>query len=347
MKIKILVVLAVVTCLIPFYHQNKVQAAGSGGLFATITPSSSTPTVGQTITLALHVFDVFCQAPQNENSYYSETPSCNPGYTYTEEHPNWSMGIAVSGSGNNLSSSKFTPDHAGNAQVSLSSSVAEAKSVTVTNNGGVLGTKSITYTVPASSNPTTTKKAASPTPTPPPPVVNLPATLTPESIQIDGKAVTADQKVTVQSDKAMELSGKTVPNGVVSLYVFSEPKKYTVTADKDGNWTYAVKGLEPGEHHIEAEVTDPATNKTSTRGTILSFAVQAAPVIKTAVTPQKINKSSDTKPLIAVATLLALLALIAGYLWFFKRDLLNKLFKKKNSTPPVAPPIDPPAQTKI
>jgi hypothetical protein len=188
------------------------------------------------------------------------------------------------------------------------------------------------------STPKTTTKNSTPTP---PQVVNPPAALTPESMQIDGKAVTPDQKVTMQSDKSMELSGKTVPNGVVNLYVFSEPKKYTVTADKDGNWTYEVKGLEPGEHHIEAEVTDPATGKTSSRAQVLAFSVVKAAATTTAV-PTQINatKKANTLTIVGavVGTFVLLAALTTAGLWKFKRNtfnaMLHRLHLKKESLPP-------------
>lgn len=79
--------------------------------------------------------------------------------------------------------------------------------------------------------------------------------------------------VSITENQQFTLSGKTVANGKVTLYIFSEPKKATITADENGQWSYTVSGMQPGDHRIETEVTHPETDKTSDRQEVLSFTV--------------------------------------------------------------------------
>jgi hypothetical protein len=327
---------------------NFASAAGAHNN-ARFTASRATATADNNSTITISVFvyaDAYlCANGQVRGSQYDcvNTGGGGEGTPYEEPSSGRNYAIALTGSGNTLSASTITTDSGGHATFTIKSSVAEAKTISLgTEPGtGALGSISVAFTAaPATSAPTpkTTTKSSTPTPEP---VVNPPAALTPESIQIDGKAITADQKVTMQSDKAMVLGGKTVPNGVVNLYVFSEPKKYTVTADKDGNWTYTVAGLEPGDHHVEAEVTDPTTGKTSSRAQVLAFSV-AKPVATTTAVPAQINSTEKSNTLkivgAAVGAVVLLAALTTAGLWKFKPNtfdaVLHRLHLKKESLPP-------------
>jgi hypothetical protein len=298
------------------------------------------------ITITVFVYDdaYLCANGQVRGSQYDcvNNGGGGEGTPYEEPVHGINFAIAVTGSGNTLSASSITTDSSGHAAFSLKSSVAEAKTISLgTEPGtGAQGSISVTFTAPTTaSSPKATAKSSTPTP---PPVINPPAALTPESIEIDGKAVTADHKVTMQSDKAMVLGGKTVPNGVVNLYIFSEPKKYTVTADKDGHWTYAVKGLEPGEHHVEAEVTDPTTGKTSSRAQVLAFSVVKPAATAATVIPKQADVASKSSRLVIAAEVvgaaLLLTAIAAASLWKFKPAtfdaILRRLGMKKESLPP-------------
>jgi hypothetical protein len=103
-------------------------------------------------------------------------------------------------------------------------------------------------------------------------------------LSVDGKALGKADTVVVPQDQALELTGTTVPHGKIMLYIFSEPQTATVAADEQGNWRYRIVGLTQGEHHIEAEVTDPATGTTTQRQNLLSIAV-TTPVADASIQP--------------------------------------------------------------
>lgn len=137
---------------------------------------------------------------------------------------------------------------------------------------------------------------------------------------IDGKTIKPTDKVSLASDEPLVLKGKTVPSGKVTLYVFSDPKKYTITADASGNWSYTVKGLAAGNHHAEIEVTDPATNKTSDRAKLLAFTVTATKqTAGRAATTTKSSKGGNIGFWISVAVVIAALGAIGFILWKRKK----------------------------
>lgn len=85
-----------------------------------------------------------------------------------------------------------------------------------------------------------------------------------------------NQKQEIQHSKDIVLSGTAAPNAVVTLYIFSDPQVTTVTADANGLWSYTVKGLVTGDHHVETEVLDPATNTKTKRINLTSFRIVSA-----------------------------------------------------------------------
>ena len=105
------------------------------------------------------------------------------------------------------------------------------------------------------------------------PTFETPATPALTSIKIAGETIQASEKVSVKAGVPIEIIGMTIPNGNITLYIYSSSATAKVVADDKGLWTYTVRGLSPGSHHIDAEVTDPASNKTSARKSILSFTI--------------------------------------------------------------------------
>ena len=97
-------------------------------------------------------------------------------------------------------------------------------------------------------------------------------------IQINGRSVSRSDKPTLEGDEKIVLSGKTFANGIVKVYVSSTMKTYETIANKEGNWKLIV-GLEKlaeGKHHIEVDVTDSVTNRTSPRSQVLTFKINMA-----------------------------------------------------------------------
>ena len=163
-----------------------------------------------------------------------------------------------------------------------------------------------TTSTPTATSPAQTPQAAKPTEP------------TLAAVTVAGETVDAQKPIMVPANKPLVLSGKTVPNGIVKLYIFSEPKTADVTADKDGNWSYEVKDLPAGDHHVEAEITDPTTNKTSERKNVLAFTVAAA--AEAPQNPATPTTRSDTPWYIGVIGGFALLGLAGGgfYYWWRK-----------------------------
>lgn len=172
---------------------------------------------------------------------------------------------------------------------------------------------------PAPVAPKPSQKPAAPAPsapTPAPAPVQAPVSV--EQVKLNSSLYSATaKKMEFHEGSGITFSGKTVPNAIVTLYVYSEPKKYVVTADKEGNWSYTVTGLEPGEHRAEVEATDPVTKKTSERKEIAKFIVKSA-VVNSPYESKDVAKQSDRSVLLSAITLITLLTIAVG-LALFKR----------------------------
>lgn len=324
---------------------DPVQAAGGAiyGVKFNASPSAGKADGASAVTIAVQAIWYRCSV-QVQNSPYE------PYYRYEEkagkcEAGGYGAGIeemvpasvkinfVVSGSGNILSATSVTTDGNGYATFTIKSSVAETKTIdayypTNSTPSGHIGSMNLTFSAPVAAAPKVLPKI----------VATVPAEVAPPAapvaeIIVDGSVVKLDEKPSIKQHEPLHLSGKTVPNGVVTIYVFSEPKKYTATADKDGNWSYEVTGLPAGDHHIEAEVTDPATGKTSPRAQVLAFSVvkstQPAVVSKAAPVYDTVGKNgSELSVMGIIAAGLALLGAAAvGCLWKFKPATFNKIFR--------------------
>jgi hypothetical protein len=243
---------------------------------------------------------------------------------YTGEYyynKNIKINISVTGSGNILSAKQVVTGSNGKASFTLKSKVA--------------GSKTVTAKIHASASKTVTFKTPEPDP-PAPPTVG--------EIKVGTQVVKTGQTVEMEYDQRLTLSGKTVAKGIVKLYVFSKPKTETVKADNKGNWSYNIQGLEAGKHRVEAEVTDPATDKTSKRKELLKFTVLAA---QTPVTAPVNDQSSDPStpiwiwPAVGVGLVMAGAGSYFGWRWWRKRALKThgEDFKAADNTPdkPIGP----------
>lgn len=142
----------------------------------------------------------------------------------------------------------------------------------------------------------------------------------------EGEEIESDTELAkFAENETITISGTTVANGEVNLYIFSEPQEASVVANNEGAWSYTIEDIEPGTHHVEAEVTDPATGATSDRTQVLAFEVvqseaSAQEEIPESVAPISEESSSSQLGLIlAVGTSVLLLALGLGGLILYRK----------------------------
>jgi LPXTG-motif cell wall-anchored protein len=269
-----------------------------------------------------------------KEAVYCSTANCQKA-TYAHAK------VSVSGSGNTLSSSIVYPDASGIGTFTLKSKAAGSKTVKLSNEAPSASYAETSKTVTFVAVPTTVpKKTTTPTTAPKttPKPVSAPKTPKLASVTIDNKAVDTNKPVEVAQNKPLVLGGKTVANGTVTLFIFSDPKTATVKADKDGNWAYSVTDLEPGDHHIESQVTDPASGKSSTRESVLAFTVKAV-AAPAATTPQVTPAKNSNSLLFMVGGGVVLLAAAGGGFWWRR---------KRKHTPSAGAPVgaqDKPTET--
>lgn len=161
------------------------------------------------------------------------------------------------------------------------------------------------------------------------------------SIEAAGKSVPVGTTFDIGTNDTLNITGKTVAKGEITLTIHSEPKTTKVTADASGKWTYSVAWLEPGSHYIEAAVTNPATKQTSATTKLLSFNVKGA----NGETSTKAKKSNNTIFIIGGALVL-LFAGIAGFMFLRKKKNVptdtpsddNQMPPVDNQTPTISGP---------
>lgn len=107
-----------------------------------------------------------------------------------------------------------------------------------------------------------------------PPSLPGPASPNLTGVLIDKKSVNLSKPIILSYGHQPTLSGTAVAGGTVHLYIFSKMKQATVIADSNGKWSYDLPRLPIGPHHVEAEVTDPITQKTSPRMTLVSMNIR-------------------------------------------------------------------------
>lgn len=300
----------------------KALAAGVAPYYLSLSTSSSSANAGGSkITVTAHAYALKCA----NLSVILEGESCTDGSTPSKSgRINYQLFITANDAtldGVQTEGGKYyvRTGEDGKAQFTVSSAAAGTRQVTVSTSvpSSENGPQSVSLTFKAvapapAPKPKTPAPAPAPAPTPEPPK-------TPEvaSMQVAGQDVADKNNITLESNKPFALAGKTVANGVVKLYIFSTPREATVTADANGNWTYTIEGLEPGSHHVEAEVTDPATQKTSARGTVLAFTVQEPQ--KTTETPLVSKKASNPWKLWAIGGVIVLAGAGGAWWWLKKR----------------------------
>lgn len=298
---------------------SPTSAAGISAYNATLTASANTATVGQSITFKVYTWDYKC----GQTGYSSNTQSgCGPygGVAGTEPTMGYST-ISASGSGSTLSTTLLETYGANNpGAFTLTSSAAGSKTVTVIDPWGApLASATVTFSSPVSSSPTpaaasspgtgsSVSHAATTASAPAQPAA--PAAPSVTQVQVEGKTISTAQPATVQVGQPLTLSGKTVANGTVTLYIHSKERTVTVKADKDGIWKYTITQLPVGNHHIEAQVTDPTTKQQSPKTSLLSFAIKPS---KNLAAVQPLKNQSNIWGAIAIPGVIALLILVAAF----------------------------------
>lgn len=301
---------------------GKTQAAGSGPQ-TEFTKSAGSATADNSSSITFTLFEFYYKCV---TGYNTGAETCSDGSTAQQKvgAKNLEYSIAVSGTGNTLGGTYTGPNGAptiktgddGKASFTLKSSVAESKTVTMyftelnDPNHAQNSKLDVSFSAPAAAKKTTPAPA-------PVEEVKSPDAPTTSAIEANGTAVAATDTITIKTNEGLTLKGTTVANGVVKLYIFSTPREVTTTADAQGNWSYAVFDLEAGSHHVEAEVTDPTTGKTSARATLASFTVEEPATLPPTLQQAKPKGNNLVWLLIAVAVVL-LAGGFAGW-WLWKR----------------------------
>lgn len=317
MKTKRLIIAFVSFFLVGFLILGSHSAvkAGGGGENVDISAAPTSLSVGQTTTINVFTYYYHCSDGNN----YLLSSDCTGSVT-GKSGARDALYISVSGSGNTLSTTMITTDSNGNGSATLSSSVAETKTVSVYEQslvtggqGSLVGSLVVTFTAaaaPVSSAPAATHVISHKTATvavTPVPAPNV------SQIEVGSQAVSSGKPVTVETRQPLVLSGKTVANGTVTLYIHSKLRTVTVKADKNGEWKYVVADLPVGSHHIDAQVTDPATKQESAKASLLDFTVKPSKRLALATTPKN---SFNPLGMIALPLVIALVVIgLAVFAW--------------------------------
>lgn len=319
-----------------------VFAGGTGGgPGVQFTASASSVTANGSSTITFTVYTLYYQC---DGQLWSEPVCASPTEVPIGDRD---ININISGSGNTTGGTHtnsyadpaVTTGSDGKAQFTLVSTVAESKTLkTHYREMGYSQASEKTLTVNFTQQQTSTPKTTTPKTTTPKPVEPTPPE-TPKvaTVTVDNQPVEQNKAISLSSDQPLTLTGTTVANGIVKLYIFSTLREVSVTADSTGKWEYRIEGLEPGAHHVEAEVTDPATNKTSSRATLAEFTVvEPVAQIATTSTPVKPAKKFPLVPVFAAVGLIVVGA--TGALWWFvlRKKHLNTLPTQDNGQTPSA-----------
>lgn len=185
-----------------------------------------------------------------------------------------------------------------------------------------------TATPPATAKPTTTTSTVIDTPK------SSLNTVEPVSgFTINGISDESEEITSLENGAPVVLSGTTIPNATIKLYIFSTPREATVQSDENGLWTYTITDLEPGDHRVEAVVTDTATDTASDRIELASFSIKSVAAIRE---PQE----NTVKTSISGMNLLVITS--AGLMVLFIAAITAIIIKRKRSARPKKPDTETP-----
>jgi hypothetical protein len=203
-------------------------------------------------------------------------------------------------------------------------------------------------TPPPSQSPNPTPPPPAPTPTPvapapvpPPPPNKPPQILTLDKAALNGEKFDTAKPVTIDVSKSITISGYTIANGVVNLTIHSVVRNEIARANAAGFWSYDISGLEPGNHTIDATVTDLSTHLTSPSTTLLKFAVTEQSANKVSAQPKlqpaATVKNHANKTVQAILLLIVILSAAVAAIYWFKK-MHSKPKKPGQQKPTQAPP---------
>jgi hypothetical protein len=207
----------------------------------------------------------------------------------------------------------------------------------------------------------TVKQVTTPQPTPPPPPPPTKVTLSPaaaaatankppdilklDQAMMNGEKIDLTKAVSFDKSKSLTISGYTIPNGVIDLTIHSTVRNEIVRADSNGKWSFVIENLEPGNHTLEAKVTNQATHLTSENTTLLKFAVtgKASPANGSSVQGKNDTSKTNNNMVVLISIIVVVLAVLAGIiLWRIKKTKkTNKQNEPSISPEPLALPAPP------
>jgi len=193
----------------------------------------------------------------------------------------------------------------------------------VTGDGYEYTTSALKVTFEAVEVPTPTPTATpEPTPTPtarptatPIEVENLDK---PEftSFDVDGQSYDPDEfsKLTLKNDAIITVSGKTIDDGKITIFLNPEHQKGTAKADATGKWEYTFEEkMDGGDHSIEAKVADGEGN--ASKWARIEFKVEGSPESAAAVK----NSNYGKNPAVWVILVLFLITVSGLGIFFYRR----------------------------
>lgn len=297
-----------------------IPAVGSAGGNppATTTPPTASPPVTTTET-TLPVTSV-TPTPTTSNSSSmaastaasvspaaSTSPTAESGSASTVASPSTPSSTATSAESTSpamsptpSSSDSALPDPVTSSSASQSPAAGTTQAPTVSSTlPASIAMTPVTSTSPSavttSSSPNASLSATSPATANPAITTRAPETSdTVQSVRIAGQPHDLAEPVTVTAGTPIQVGvvqGTAAPGETVTVYVYSEPSIYTVTADANGHWSLEIPTteLETGEHRIEYET--PSQSKTE----LMKFTVAAAATESLA--PPRLEAVSETPSL--------------------------------------------------
>jgi hypothetical protein len=114
----------------------------------------------------------------------------------------------------------------------------------------------------------------------------------------DTTVIDTSASTTTIDDTSVVIAGKGTPNTDLKLYIYPETQTITVKTDENGNWSYTVTGLVPGEYRVETDTIDATNNAVTGRTVIARFVVTGKN--QTAPQPTVANESPNNLLLVVV-----------------------------------------------